>query len=121
MRRRRYEHALDLCDRSSLAPINGLHIKVSNAIPGCSNLDDPLPVGEKARSNPALFSKLYEGGGVITNGVEGDNRRCGELSQVMPTAVTAIHRVTLHGIALLQSAGWADSSLSSPTSWLDNL
>jgi len=60
-----------------------------------------------ARSNPALFSKLYEGGGVITNGVEGDDRRCGELSQVMPTAVTAIHRVTLHGIALLQSVDCA--------------
>ena len=50
---------------------------------------------------PALFSKLCEGGGVITNGVEAGDRDCGELQEVMLRAATAIHRVTL------QSAGCA--------------
>jgi len=52
-----------------------------------------------ARSMPALFSKLCEGEGVIINCVEGNDRGCGELKQVLPTAVTAIHK------AVLQSAG----------------
>jgi hypothetical protein len=51
---------------------------------------------------PALFSKLCEGGGVITNCAdEGRRGGCEELQEARLTVVTAIHR------AVLQSADCA--------------